>query len=123
MLAFFLLIFGVIMRLMVHPANFTPVLALILFGGVYCNKKYALFLPLALMMLTDAILGVHDLIFFTWGSLMLVGLMGLWLRERHDWRHVAGVSLASAVLFYIATNLGVWLLGYYPMNLKGLIDC
>ena len=54
---------------------------------------------------------------------MLIGLIGLWLRERHDWLHLTAASLGSAVLFYIVTNFGVWLLGYYPMNLKGLIDC
>ncbi|MFA6379037.1 MAG: DUF6580 family putative transport protein [Candidatus Omnitrophota bacterium] len=123
MLGFFLLLFGVMMRLIVHPANFTPVLALILFGGVYCNKKYALFLPLLLMMVSDAILGVHSLILFTWGSLMLIALIGLWLRERRDWLHLTAASFGAAVLFYVVTNFGVWLLGYYPMNLKGLVDC
>jgi len=124
MLGLFILVFGIMMRLIVHPANFTPVLALILFGAVYCNKKYALLLPLFLMMLTDAILGVHSLILFTWGSMMLVSLIGLWLRERHDWLHLTAASVGSAVLFYIVTNLGVWLLGgYYPMSLEGLIDC
>ena len=123
MLGLFLLVFGVVMRLIVHPANFTPTLALILFGAVYCNKRYAFLLPLFLMMFTDIILGVHALILFTWGSMILVGFIGLRLRERHDWAHLAIASLSSSVLFYIITNFGVWLLGYYPMNLTGLVDC
>ena len=106
MLGLFLLVFGVVMRLVVHPANFTPVLALVLFGGVYLDKKYALLLPLFLMMASDVILGVHDMLLFTWGSMFLVSVLGLWLREHHDWRHVTGASLASAVLFYVVTNFG-----------------
>ena len=46
MLCFFLLVFGVAMRLVVHQANFTPVLALVLFGGVYFERKYAILFPL-----------------------------------------------------------------------------
>jgi hypothetical protein len=75
------------------------------------------------MMVSDAILGVHSLILFTWGSLMLIALIGLWLRERRDWLHLTAASFGAAVLFYVVTNFGVWLLGYYPMNLKGLVDC
>ncbi len=123
MLVLFLLAFGVAMRLIAHPANFTPTLALILFGAVYCNKRYTFLLPLLLMMFTDVILGVHSLILFTWGSMVLVGFIGLWLRKHHDGIHLSIASVSSAVLFYIVTNFGVWLLGYYPMDLKGLTDC
>ena len=123
MLAFFLLIFGVGMRLVVHPANFTPVLALVLFGSVYLDKKYALLLPLFLMMASDAVLGVHDMVLFTWGSLFLAALIGFWLRRHQSVRNIFLTSTASAVLFYLVTNFGVWLVGYYPMTLSGLVDC
>ena len=39
MLAILLLAFGVISRLIVHLPNFTPVIALALFGGVYLKNS------------------------------------------------------------------------------------
>jgi len=123
MLCFFLLAFGVMTRLIVHEANFTPVIALVLFGGVYLERKYAVLLPILLMMVTDLILGLHSVILFTWGSLVLVSFMGLWLREHKTRLHVAGTAVSSAFVFYLVTNFGVWLSGYYPMTFQGLEKC
>ena len=123
MLAFGLLIFGVAMRLLVHPANFTPVLALVLFGGVYLDKKYAMFFPIFLMMATDVMLGTHSVMFFTWGSLFLISAVGLWLRNKKSAKNVVASSLVSAFAFFVITNFGVWLSGYYPLTLKGLSTC
>jgi len=123
MLAFGLLIFGVTMRFVVHPANFTPVLALVLFGGVYLDKKYAMFFPILLMMATDIILGIHSVMLFTWGSLFLISAIGLWLRNKKSAKNVVVSSAASAFAFFVITNFGVWLSGYYPLTLKGLATC
>ncbi|MDD3375193.1 MAG: hypothetical protein PHY73_05675 [Candidatus Omnitrophica bacterium] len=123
MLAFGLLIFGVAMRLFVHPANFTPVLALVLFGGVYLDKKYAMIFPVFLMMATDIILGAHSVMIFTWGSLLLISAIGLWLRNKKSAKNVIASSLVSAFVFFVITNFGVWLSGYYPLTLKGLSTC
>lgn len=123
MIVFVLLVLGVVMRLMWHPANFTPVLALVLFGGVYFDKKYAMLFPLFLMMATDMILGMHDMMLFTWGSLILISLLGFFLRGHFTWLRLTVASVTSAVLFFVVTNFGVWVSGYYPMTLKGLMDC
>ena len=123
MLVFGLLVFGVMMRLVVHPANFTPVIALVLFGGVYLDKKYAMFFPIFLMMATDIILGTHPIMLFTWGSLFLISAIGLWLRSKKNARNIVVSSAASAFAFFVITNFGVWLSGYYPLTLKGLAAC
>ena len=39
MLAVLILVFGVVSRLIVHLPNFTPVIALALFGGVYLKNS------------------------------------------------------------------------------------
>lgn len=123
MLCFFLLVFGAATRLIVHEANFTPVIALVLFGGVYFQRRYAVLFPILLMMGTDLILGFHSVIFFTWGSLVLVSFLGLWLREHKTWANTAGAAIFSAIMFFLITNFGVWLSGYYPMTFQGLVDC
>jgi len=123
MLAILLLTFGFATRLFIHTPNFTPVIALALFGGVYLNKKYALILPLALMAISDIAIGMHNVVFFTWGSIVAIALLGMWLKNRKNWANIASTNLIGAVLFFIVTNFGVWAMGWYPLTLAGLADC
>jgi len=125
MLAICLLVLGILSRFVVHAWNFTPVIALALFGGVYLkNKKLAILLPLALLAVTDFILGFHQMMFFTWGSIVLIAAMGLWVQKNKSLKTVLGGGLVSAVLFYVVTNFGVWLVsGMYPLTLAGLSEC
>lgn len=124
MLAILLLIFGIATRFITHAPNFTPVTAIALFGGVYLTRKHAILLPLVLMMLSDFVIGMHNTMFFTWGSFILIALMGLWVRGHKNPTTIATSSVLSAILFFVITNFGVWLAGsLYPPTLTGLSDC
>jgi len=123
MLALILVVVAVISRFIPHIANFTPILAIALFGGVYLKKKYALLLPLALMMFTDLFLGVHNTIIFTWGTIIIIAGLGMLLRQKKSPLNITLSAFSSAVLFFIITNFGVWLMGWYPRTLEGLITC
>lgn len=124
MLAICLLVLGILSRLVLHSWNFTPVIALALFGGVYLKKKQAIILPLILFAVTDLILGFHRVMFFTWGSVIVIAAMGLWVKKNKSFATVLGGGLASAVLFFVVTNFGVWLVsGMYPLTLAGLSEC
>lgn len=122
MLAIFLLIAGVLARLMTHEPNFTPVIALALFGGVYLKKEQALWMPLALMMISDLVLGLHAVIPFTWGSILLVSALGRWQRGHRGAGQMLGMGVVSAGLFFIVTNFGAWLV-MYPRTFDGFIQC
>ena len=121
-LALVLLVLGVLARFIPHAPNFTPVLAVALFGGAYLKRSQALLLPLVLMMITDMVLGFHPAIAFTWGSVLLISLMGIWLRERLNLRNAAIASVAASLLFFVVTNFGVWL-AWYPPTPAGLVSC
>ena len=123
MLALILVAVAIIFRFIPHLANFTPVLAIALFGGAYLNKKYALILPLALMMITDLFLGVHNTILFTWGSILLISGLGMLLREKKNAFNITLSAFSSAVIFFIITNFGVWAMGWYPRTWEGLLSC
>ncbi|MBI4343638.1 MAG: hypothetical protein HY601_02355, partial [Candidatus Omnitrophica bacterium] len=71
-----LLLLGVVARLVPHPPNATPVMAIALFGGTYLSKRWALLLPLAILVLSDLVLGWYPGISFTWGAFLLTGLLG-----------------------------------------------
>ena len=121
-LAAALLILGVLARFIPHAPNFTPVLALALFGGVYLKRSQALLLPLLLMMVSDIFLGLHPVIAFTWGSLLLISCIGLWMRRSAPMMNAAMGSVASALLFFAVTNFGCWL-AYYPQTWAGFSSC
>lgn len=122
MLAFALLFLGIASRLVVHLPNFTPVLALALFGGFYLSPRRAMFMPLVMMMLSDLLIGLHETILFTWGSVLLISFLGLLLRSRKNFGNVALAATAASVLFFIVTNFGAWL-AMYPKTSLGLQQC
>ena len=123
MLVFILLTLGVLSRLLVHVPNFTPVVALALFGGAYLKqRRLALLLPLGLMMISDLFLGFHQAILFTWGGVALAALVGVWLRGRRNGINLAAGSLFSALVFFVVSNFGAWL-AMYPHTADGLARC
>jgi hypothetical protein len=123
MLAISLIVAGILLRFAPHAPNFTPVAAIAIFGGAYLNKKYAILVPLALMAASDLFLGVHNVMFFTWGGFILSALLGFWVRKHKSGLRILSASLVSSLLFYIVSNFGVWLMGWYPPTLDGLIRC
>lgn len=123
MLAIGLIITGILLRFAPHAPNFTPVAAIALFSGVYLNKKYSLLVPLAIMITSDLFMGLHNVIFFTWGSFALTALLGMRIKKQKSFFSIASASVGSAILFYIISNFGVWVMGWYPRNLAGLVNC
>ncbi len=124
MLTWFLIIFGIGLRLVPHADNFTPVTAIALFAGVYLSKKNALILPLILMIISDIFIGLHNTIFFTWGSFAIIAYLGVWIKDHKNTKTIFAGSLWGAIIFFILTNLGVWVMGgLYPQTFEGLLQC
>ena len=125
-LAVVITLVGAVMRLIPHPDNVTPLVAIALFGGTLLTGAWALIVPLAAIMLSDALLGFHRAIPFTWGSVLLIALLGLWVRRRAGWRRILVGSLLSSTLFFVITNFGVWAAGHgqwYSRTWAGLAEC
>ncbi len=113
-------------RLINHPINFTPVGAMALFAGATLrDRRWAIGLPLVAMLGTDMWLGFHSTIPFVYGALALIVLVGQKIREhRREPLWVGGAALLASALFFVVTNLGVWLAGeWYPRSMAGLVDC
>ena len=122
MLVIALFIFGLVTRLIPHVPNFTPIIAISLFAGAYLNKKYALWFPIVLYTVSELIIGVNGVFLFTGGSVFLITLLGWKLRKRVSLKNNLVFALFSAILFYLVTNFGVWVIGWYPPTLAGLIQ-
>ena len=105
-------------RFIPHPPNFTSLLALSFYIPALLGIR---FIPVLLVsfILTDLVIGFHGVTFFTWGSVIVIGL-GSRFFLKNIYSRVAG-SLLGACLFFIITNFGVWSLGSYGYTLEVLI--
>lgn len=126
-------------RLLPHPPNFTPVQAMALFAGAsLLDRRLAVLVPLAAMVLSDLALGLlhggfHMSYLFSlshlsvYACIVLCAVAGFALRGRISAGRVVGWSLASAVLFFVVTNFAVWLsasaLPGYNACAAGLLPC
>ena len=119
-----LVLVGVISRLIPHPWNATPVMAIALFAGTYLSKRWAIVVPLAIVALSDILIGWHDTIPFTWGAFVLTGMIAWRIRPRPSAARILISSLAGSMLFFVITNFGVWFTqALYPKTLEGLWQC
>jgi hypothetical protein len=114
-----------ISRLVPHPANFAPIGAMALFSGAHADRRIAFLLPFLAMFGSDLVIGLHSELPFVYGCFAINVLMGCWLRQRRSFLNVCAATLACALLFYVVTNFGVWLMqdGTYPKTAAGLATC
>ena len=121
---------------MAYPWNFSPILALSLFGGaLYASRRLVYLVPLATYLLGDvgiwlvtgradwALYGGQPLVYL---SVALVATCGFLMRGHRSWGRLAGSGTLAAVGFFVVTNFAVWAFGgglRYPLNMAGMIDC
>jgi len=110
-------------RIIPHPSNFTPILAVGIFSGFYFkNFILSFFIVIFSMFLGDIYLGFHSTMFFTYTSLSLAVLIGFFIKKL-NFKEVAFGGLASSVCFFIITNFGVWILSpMYEKSFAGLMQ-
>jgi len=107
-------------RFIPHPPNFTSLLALSFYVPVILGIRY---LPVLLIsfVITDLVIGYHLGTHWTWGSVLLIGLISQYFSKNLTWR-LGGVFL-GAFIFFIVTNFGVWSSGMYGYTIEGLYLC
>lgn len=118
------IILAAMSRFIPHPPNFTPIMAMSIFGGfLFADKRYAFIVPLLAMVITDAIIGFHNTIAFVYASFLIGVFLGFFLKSGLKISRLTIVSLAGSLMFFIITNFGAWLMsGLYPLNLEGLMQ-
>lgn len=131
-----LIVLAVLSRLVEHPANFTPLAAIALFGAAYfTNKKWAVILPVLAWWLSDLLLNATVYASYEttllagyqlWSflSIALIAVTGYFMLRKISYKSIIGSAFVAAVIFFLISNFGVWLSGtMYPLNLGGLISC
>lgn len=125
LLTLVVIIFAIaLLRLVPHPPNVSPVAAMALFGGAYfADKRLAFIVPFLALLLSDLIIGFHNTVIFVYAGFALTVCMGIWLQRNITVTHVAATTVAASVLFFVITNLGVWMTeALYPMSVNGLMQ-
>ena len=109
-------------RLIPHPSNFTPILAVGIFAGFYFqNFILSFFIVIFSMFLGDLYLGFHSTMFFTYSALLVSVLTG-YLIKNFKFFEIFISGLISSLSFFIITNFGAWLtLAMYEKSLSDLI--
>ncbi len=118
-------------RLIPHPPNFTPIVAVAIMSGYLFKNIYLSFaILLVSMLVADAFIGFYENIFFVYLSLLFLVYIFYKLGRKINLKNLFLYSFAGSILFFIITNFGVWLLGSpgldnvpYEKNLQGLIKC
>jgi hypothetical protein len=109
------------------PPNVELVTLSTFLASAYLGGIFAPLVPLAIMVVSDVVIGNTPIFIFTWSAYIFVGIGALLLR-RHKNNDVNLVSAAtlgavpSSLFFYFWTNFGVWYQGWYPPTLHGLLE-
>jgi hypothetical protein len=119
-------------RLLPHPPNFSPMLALALFAGAKApNRWLAVISPVSALWITDLIIGTHYMMMITGLALLLATGIGIMVhqsaRDLTFWKRVgswAGAGFGASALFFFITNYFVWQTsGMYNRTWDGLVTC
>ena len=113
----------VVARLLPHPPNFAPAMAIAMFGCVLFSRRWqASAVVVAAMLIGDWFIGFYDLgvMLTVYASLLMPLAARRFLRKATAVR-VGIVAVLSGVGFYLTTNAAVWFFtNTYPPNLEGL---
>lgn len=127
-----------LIRLLPHPPNFSPILAIGIFGAAHFTKKWhALFISLLAIWFSDLI--INNLIYktnteFVWfyngflwqyGSYIIIILSNIYIfRNKISLAKTLGTAFGSSAIFFLVSNFGVWIGSLmYQKNLIGLLTC
>ena len=125
-------------RFLPHPPNFACLGALGLFAGCYFAGRKAYLVPAAALLLSDLVghaMGIPGMGFYnplvmaaTYLGVTLAVPLGRLARSQGvgdgaNWKRLPLAALAASMLFFIVSNLGVWLGPWYPATAEGLVLC
>jgi hypothetical protein len=111
-------------RVIPHAPNFTPVLAVALFSGAhFSDRRTAILVSLLGMLLADFFLGFHPTIVFVYVSILMIVILGGFLKTRKAMPVVLLATVMASLLFFVLTNFGAWLSlpAFYSRDLDGLL--
>ena len=104
-------------RIIPHPPNFTPILAVAIFAPYVVKDKLAVIAATLLaMFVADLYWGLHSFMLWTYSSIALCTLLSTRVK-------LLPMLFLGPIMFFVITNFAVWTSGYYGYTFSGLLDC
>ena len=127
------------LRIIPHIQNFSPIIALAIFGALhYKSKSLSYIIPILSLWVSDLLINnfiyssysnnfnfFYEGFYWQYISYLVIIFLSLNFNKRKiNILNVFFLALCSSLLFFIITNFGFWLTsGIYSNNLYGLIEC
>jgi uncharacterized protein DUF6580 len=124
-LALSLVVLGGLARIAQYM-NFAPVGAVSLYSGARLRGWKAYLLPIALMAITDPLVGGYSATTpFVYASFLVSVWIGTRLRSTENPAWIGGAALIASMQFFLITNFGSWLAfpQTYGRTFAGLANC
>jgi hypothetical protein len=120
-----MVILGTRARLVPHPWDFTPMMAIGLFAGSHAREASSRVLPTLLALVRgDAVLGFYPGFWYVYAAALIPVLLGSLIRDRRGASVIVAAAVASSLLFFLITNSMFWASGQmYPHTIGGLSAC
>lgn len=110
---------SVLIRWLPHPPNLTSIGAISILSGRYFSSLWGkLGFPLLTMVVSDSLLGFSLITPFVYLSVVMISLFSHWRKSVS-----VGTVLGSSMIFFLLSNLGVFILGGYGYSWEGLLLC
>ena len=104
-------------RIIPHPPNFTPILAVAIFAPYIVKDKLTVIAATLLaMFVADLYWGLHSFMLWTYSSIALCTLLSTRVK-------LLPMLFLGPIMFFVITNFAVWTSGYYGYTLNGLVEC
>ena len=118
----FIMVFS---RLIPHPPNFTPIIAVAIMSGYLFKNFYLSFLVLTVsMVISDLFIGFYGNMIFVYFGLFLINYIFYEIKRFINFKNLFFMSIFGSLIFFLISNFGVWFSGsLYEKNLAGLITC
>ena len=112
-------------RLIPHPPNFTPIIAVAIMSSYFFRNIYLSFVVIIIsMLLADIFIGFYGHIFFVYLSLLLITAVFTQIGRTIKIGNLFIFGFFGSLIFYLVSNFGVWIVSdMYEKNLIGLINC
>mgnify|MGYP001824530623 FL=1 len=121
----FVIALATLIHLLPHPFGVSSIGATALYAGAN-GTRYIWLAPLIPLTLAALIFGFYEplVMVFVFGGFALSSFAGKWfLQRKRNYARFGGAVATGAIVFYVASNFGIWLAGYYPQTTAGLVQC
>ena len=119
-------------RLLPHPPNFTPIVAVAIMSGYFFRNVNLSFIVLLISMLfVDIFIGFYKHMLFVYLSLFIITIIFYKISNKINFKNLFVFGFLGSLVFYLVSNFGVWSSGVlspitnlpYEKNFNGLINC